>query len=228
MNTHLKVNHPLIQTPNSCPRSGQTSGQTSGWKAQFACPTGRFGSLVGRLMSVKNAKMNRFAVETLDVQPGDQVLEIGFGPGSTIGMLAERTTHGFVAGIDLSDVMVRQAAKRNLDHIVAGRVEVCQGSVANLPYEYSRFTKVLAVNNYQFWPNQELNLVEIQRVMCEGGLLVLCLRKKEPGKPFQFALGFTDDEIEEAIGLLRWVGFRNVHIAQRKAGRETTCILANR
>lgn len=224
MNTHLKVNHPLIQTPRSC----QPPGQTSRWKAQFACPSGRVGSLVGRLMSVKNAKMNRFAVETLDVRSDDQVLEIGFGPGSTIGMLAERTTHGFVAGVDLSDVMVRQAAKRNLDQIVAGRVEVCQGSVANLPYEYGRFTKVLAVNNYQFWPNQELNLVEIQRVICEGGQLVLCLRMKEPGKPFQLAPGFTDDEIEEIVGLVRWVGFRNVHIKGMQPSRESTCVLATR
>ena len=133
MNTHLKVNYPLIQTPRSCP----VSGPMSGWNAQFACPSGRFGSLAGRLMSVRNAKMNRFAVETLDVQPNDQVLEIGFGPGSAIGMLAERTMHGFVAGVDLSNVMVRQAARRNLDHIVSGRVEVGQGSVANLHYSFS-------------------------------------------------------------------------------------------
>src|SRR5262249_2947846 len=215
-----KVNHPLIQNPRSC--------RASGWKSQFACPTGRFGLLVGYVMALKNAGMNRFAVETLDVKPEDQVLEIGFGPGRTIQMLAERVTRGYVAGIDLSEVMVRQAAKRNLDHIVTGRVELCRGSVANLPYEYGRFTKVLAVNNYQFWPNQELNLVEIQRVMFEGGLLVLCLRMKDPDKLFQIAPGFTDDEIEETVGLMRWIGFRNVQIRRQKRVREATCILATR
>src|SRR5215470_14795935 len=105
-------------------------------------------------------------------------------------MMAECTTHGYVAGIDLSDVMVRQAARRNLDFIVKGRVELCQGSVANLPYEYGRFTKVLAVNNYQFWPNAELNLVEIQRVLREGGLLVICLRMHSANR-FAIAPGFT-------------------------------------
>src|SRR5262245_804219 len=220
MNTEIKINHPLIQTPNPCPASG--------WKSQFACPTGRFGSLVGHLMAFKNDKMNRFAVEMLDLKPDDQALEIGFGPGRTIQMMAERTIHGYVAGIDLSNVMVRQAARRNLDYIVTGRVELCRGSVANLPYEYGRFTKVLAVNNYQFWPNQELNLVEIQRVMFEGGLLVLCLRMKDPDKLFQIAPGFTDDEIEETVGLMRWIGFRNVQIRRQKRVREATCILATR
>ena len=220
MNTEIKFNHPLIQTPHPC--------KASGWKSRFACPTGRFGSLIGHIMAFKNAKMNRFAVEMLDLEPNDQILEIGFGPGRSIQKMAEHTTHGYIAGIDLSDVMVRQAAKRNLDYIVKGRVELCQGSVANLPYEYARFTKVLAVNNYQFWPNQELNLVEIQRVMCEGGLLVLCMRMKESNKPFQLAPGFSDEEIEETVGLMRWVGFHNVHIQRRKVGREATCILATR
>ncbi len=222
MDTRINVNQPLIQSPHS------TNCKAKGWRAQFACPTGKAGWLVGHLMAIKNAKMNRFAVETLDVQPNDQALEIGFGHGKTMQMIAERAQMGFVAGVDISDVMARQAAKRNLDQIVAGRVEVCQGTVANLPYEYGRFNKVLAVNNYQFWPNPELNLVEVQRVMREGGLLVLCLRMKEPGRAFQLAPGFTEDEIEEIVGLVRWVGFRNVHVAQRRTGRLATCVLANR
>jgi len=221
MNTRINVNQPFIQPAPS------TNCKAGGWKAQFACPTGKLGWLVGHLMAAKNAEMNAFAVEAMDVRPNDQVLEIGFGHGKTIGMIAERAQMGFVAGVDISDVMVRQAAKRNLDRIVAGRVEVCQGSVANLPYEYGRFTKVLAVNNYQFWPNAELNLVEIQRVMCEGGVLVLCLRMHSPSR-LAFAPGFTEDEVADIAGLVRWVGFRDLKIVKRKVGREASCIVARR
>src|SRR5262244_3967128 len=168
MSTQININQPLLQPSHS------TGCKASGLGSQFACPTGTMGRLVGRLMAFKNARMNEFAVETLDVRPDDQALEIGFGHGRAIRMITERAKVGFVAGIDLSDVMVRQAAKHNFDHIIAGRVEVCQGSVTNLPYEYGRFTKALAVNNYQFWPNPEHNLVEIRRVLREGGLLVIC------------------------------------------------------
>ncbi len=222
MNAQINVNQPLIQSPHS------TNCKAKGWRSQFACPTGKTGWLVGHLMAIKNAKMNAFAVEMLDVQSDDQALEIGFGHGKTIGMIAERAKTGFVAGVDISDVMVRQAAKRNLDQIVAGRVEVCQGTVANLPYEYGRFTKVLAVNNYQFWPNPEHNLAEIQRALREGGLLVLCLRMKEPNKAFQLAPGFAEAELEEIAGLVRWVGFRDVQTVKRRAGREATCVIARR
>ena len=221
MSTQINVNQPLIQPSHS------TRCKASGWKSQFACPTGTMGRLIGRLMAVKNAQMNGFAVETLDVQPDDHALEIGFGHGRAIRMMADRARIGHVAGVDLSEVMVRQAAKYNLDHIVAGRVEVCQGSVANLPYEYGRFTKVLAVNNYQFWPNAELNLVEIRRVMREDGLLVLCMRMHSTSR-FALAPGFTEDEIADTAGLVRWVGFRDLRIVRRKVGREATCVVARR
>jgi ubiquinone/menaquinone biosynthesis C-methylase UbiE len=221
MNARININQPLIRPSSS------TGCKASGLASQFACPTGIMGRLAGRLMAIKNAGMNEFAVEMLDVQPYDQTLEIGFGHGRTIRMIAERAKAGFVAGVDLSDVMVRQAAKYNLDLIVAGRAEVCQGSVANLPYEYGRFSKALAVNNYQFWPNAELNLGEMRRVMREGGLLVLCLRMHSTSR-FALAPGFTDDEVAEVAGLVRWVGFHDIRIVKRKVGREASCVIARR
>ena len=221
MNTQINLNQPRIQPSSS------TGCKASSLTSQFACPTGLLGVGVGRLMAVKNAKMNEFAVEMLDVQPDEQALEIGFGHGRTIRIIAERAKAGFVAGVDLSDVMVRQAAKYNLDLIVAGRAEVCQGSVADLPYEYGRFTKVLAVNNYQFWPNAELNLGETRRVMREGGLLVICLRMHST-KRFALAPGFTEDEVADVAKLVRWVGFRDIRIVKRKVGREASCVIAKR
>jgi ubiquinone/menaquinone biosynthesis C-methylase UbiE len=221
MNTQINVNQPLIQPSSS------TRCKASSLTSQFACPTGLLGGMVGRLMSVKNAKMNEFAVEMLDVQPDDQALEIGFGHGRTIRIIAEQAKAGFVAGVDLSDVMVRQAAKYNLDLIVAGRAEVCQGSVADLPYEWGRFTKVLAVNNYQFWPNAELNLGEMRRVMREGGLLVICLRMHST-KRLALAPGFTEDEVADVANLVRWVGFRDIRIVKRKVGRDASCVIARR
>ena len=221
MNTQINLNQPRIQPSSS------TGCKASSLTSQFACPTGLLGGGVGRLMAVKNAKMNEFAVEMLDIQPDDQALEIGFGHGRTIRMIAERAKAGFVAGVDLSDVMVRQATRYNLDLIVAGRAELCQGSVADLPYECGRFTKVLAVNNYQFWPDAELNLEEMRRVMHEGGLVLICLRMHST-KRLALAPGFTEDEVTDVARLVRWVGFRDIRIVKRKVGREASCVIARR
>jgi ubiquinone/menaquinone biosynthesis C-methylase UbiE len=222
MHSRINLTQPFLESPRPSPC------QSHGWKSRFACPRGRLGSFVGHLMAFKNAGLNRFGVETLNVQPEDQILEIGFGHGQAIQMIAKQTHHGLVAGVDISSTMVRQAARRNRKMILAGRVEVCQGNVANIPYEYARFDKVLAVNNYQFWPNAEFNLGEIQRVLRPNGLLVLCLRMNKPKKSLRLAPGFSQEEVEEIAGLVRWVGFRDVQMIKRRAGYEAACITARR
>lgn len=225
MNSHANFSQPFVQ-PSHSPCTAE--GKFSGWKAQFACPCGKLGWLIGHLMAIKNAGMNRFAVEMLDVQPEDQVLEIGFGQGQAVRMIAERAANGFTAGIDISEVMVHQAAKRNHKFVESGHVELSQASIANIPYEFARFDKVLAVNNYQFWPNAEHNLTEIQRVLGKNGMLILCLRMKEPNKAFQLAPGFTEQEVEDLTGLMRWVGFSEVQLFKRRVGYEATCLIARK
>jgi ubiquinone/menaquinone biosynthesis C-methylase UbiE len=143
-------------------------------------------------------------------------------------MIAELAVNGFTAGIDISDVMVRQAAKRNQPLIRSGNIELGQANVANIPYEFARFNKVLAVNNYQFWPNAEHNLTEIQRVLSEDGLLVLCLGMKKPNKAFKAVPGFNKQEVEDAASLMRWVGFRDVHQVKRRVGSEAICLIARK
>lgn len=227
MNSRANFSQPFFQPSHSTPC------RFTGWKAQFACPSGKVGWLAGRLMAIKNAGMNRFAVEMLSLEPESQVLEIGFGHGLGIQMAAEQMTtaytmKGFIAGIDISGVMVHQAAKRNQHLIKSGLVELSQASVANIPYEFARFDRVLAVNNYQFWPNAEHNLTEIQRVLSKDGVLVLCLRLQQSNQLFRMAPGFEEQEVEEAAGLLRWVGFREIRLVKRRVGYETACLIAKK
>ena len=213
MSSQFHLTQPLIESPRSC--------------FLFPC------WLAGPMAAIKNEQMNRFAVETLGVQPEDQVLEIGFGHGHAIRLVAESAHKGLVAGIDPSNAMVKHAAKQNRELIKAGRVELWQGSVSNIPYEYARFNKILAVDNYQHWPHAEFNLGEIQRVLRPGGLLALCLRMQ---RPLALASGLTRDEVEEAAGLVRWVGFRDVqiiysdrHNGQRGIQKDgAACIIARR
>ncbi len=202
MNSQFHLTQPLIESPRSC--------------SLLPC------WLASPMAAIKNEQMNRVAVDQLGVQPEDEVLEIGFGHGHAIRLIAERAHQGVVAGIEASDAMVRHAAKQNRELIKAGRVELWQGSVSSIPYEYARFNKVLAVDNYQHWPQAEFNLGEVQRVLRPGGLLNLCLRTQ---RPLTFGSGFKREEVEEAAGLVRWVGFQDVKIVQRDGA---ACIIARR
>lgn len=218
MHTLLPFNRPLT--------SPIGHGCGNGWKGHFACPDGWVGAAVGYLMAYKNEALNRFAIEQLCLASEDTVLEIGFGHGKAIELMAVQISRGLVAGIDHSMTMVTQAAKRNEAAIKAGRVELQQGNVSNIPYEYARFSKVVAINNYQFWPNPELDLTEIQRVMQPGGKLVLGLRLHSDHL-LAMIPGFKDEEVQEIAGLVRWVGFQNVRVERPKQDA-IACVIAER
>lgn len=166
----------------------------------FGRPTGALGRLGGIIMARMNEGIARRTIELLDVQPTDHVLEIGFGPGVGIQLLARAASSGRVAGIDPSEEMLAQAKARNMNAMATGRVELQRGSVESLPFEDSTFDKVLAINSMQVWPDAVTGLCEIGRILKPGGKVVL---------------GFTRWSGQAQDGLtetLVTAGFSDVHV----------------
>jgi ubiquinone/menaquinone biosynthesis C-methylase UbiE len=184
---------------------------------QFADPEGWAGRFVGVILALKNRERNAWTISMLDIQPNDQVLEIGFGPGQAIQEVAKLTPNGFVAGIDLSDVMVAQASKRNAASIRSGRVLLQQGAEAPLPFEDDRFNKVFAVNSMQFWSNLMDGLQEVRRVLKPGGRVVITI---------QPMWAKTEEEVqsvaEKLVLQLKQVGFKQVRLETRQIKPITT------
>ncbi len=87
-------------------------------------PHGILGAIFGWSMDVFNRPAHKRALERLAVQPSDRILEIGFGTGQLIGMLAKAASSGFVSGVDPSALMLSTAWKRNERWIDAGRVDL--------------------------------------------------------------------------------------------------------
>src|SRR5260370_37190090 len=113
--------------------------EISGFRAHFRNPKGFLGRIAGLLMVMTNRRINRFVVEMLDVQARDRVLEIGFGPGACIAMLAERAANGLVAGVDPSPTMLAQAGGRNRTPIASGPVELKGARCSASPDPRKRF-----------------------------------------------------------------------------------------
>lgn len=139
----------------------------------FRRPTGRPGSLLGRIMAVQHRTLTLWTIDQMGVRTADHILDVGCGGGMAIGLLARRTTEGLVAGLDYSPEMVRQATARNRDAVGRGRVEVREGDAMALPYDDETFDQVCAIETFYFWPDPLQGLREARRVLRPGGQLVV-------------------------------------------------------
>ncbi len=152
---------------------------------QFHHPRGTAGSVAGWVMAHRpsNRRRNSWAVSLLDVQPADRVLEIGFGPGLAIAELSRRVgEQGRVYGIDHSEVMLRQATRRNAAAIAAGRVGLARASVDQIPPSLGGpFDAILTVNSLGFWPAPTERLAELRRRLRPGGHIAIASQPRCPG-----------------------------------------------
>jgi ubiquinone/menaquinone biosynthesis C-methylase UbiE len=176
---------------------------------QSGCPTGFLGGLIARIMAKETAAANEALLSLVELQPTDQVLEIGFGHGRTMDRAAAAVPQGFIAGADLSDDMVRMAAKRLRQAIEAGRAEVQRADSARLPYENGRFDKAYALHTLYFWKHPEQHLREVCRVLKRGGRFVLGFT---PGDDPQARANFPVSvyqfyESDQVCGFLEDAGF---------------------
>jgi SAM-dependent methyltransferase len=185
---------------------------------QSACPSGLLGRLIGQVMARETAAANAAALELLELEPVDHVLEVGFGHGATIARAAAAVSRGFAAGVDPSGEMCRMAARRNRAAVAAGRVELRQASADALPYAEGAFDKVLSVHTLYFWRELSDPLSEMRRILKTPGRLVLGWRD-DPGTVGSFPASVYRFHDEEHVGeVLRDVGFHSVEITSRRQG----------
>jgi arsenite methyltransferase len=178
---------------------------------QLSRPAGLGGTVIQFLMNRGNDRLNRFAVNQLLIEPGDRVLEIGFGGGVALPSLLSRAR--FVCGIDRSDDVVGSARRRFSSNVEAGTADFRIGSVEALPLAEGGFEKALTVNTVYFWTSLEAGMQEICRVLSPGGRVVIGfvpkVRMDRMNMPSDI---FTPRTPEDIAGALRRARFTNVEI----------------
>ena len=150
----------------------------------------------------------KWAVDLMDVQPGDQVLEIGCGPGAGAEAICARLETGKLFAIDRSESGVDRTKRRNQKYVDAGRLVVRQIDLATLRVPVKRLNKVFAFNVNLFWVrdcSEEVALLH-ERVL-PGGSVNLFYDASRPEQ--------VPDMLSKASAQLRDAGFR-VYIVDSK------------
>ncbi len=122
-----------------------------------------------------------WAVDVMDVQPDDNILEIGCGPGYGAELICERLETGKLFAIDRSESGVDRTKRRCARFLEAGRLTVRQIDLATLRVPVKRLTKVFAFNVNLFWVRDCADEVALlhERVL-PGGAVFLFYEAKQP------------------------------------------------
>ncbi len=140
---------------------------------QLSNPHGVAGRLAGAAMRLVNREPNALALEALDVQATDDVLELGFGPGEGVRALARLSPGGTIYGVDQSAVMLAQATARNRAAMLGGRVRLALARFDETGLPDRSVDRILAVNVAYFWSDGRRVLAELDRVLRPGGRISL-------------------------------------------------------
>ena len=93
----------------------------------------------------------KWAVDMIDVQPNDNILEIGCGPGYAAELICQRLQTGKLFAIDRSESGVDRTKRRCAKYVESGRLTVRQIDLATLRVPVKRLNKVFAFNVNLFW-----------------------------------------------------------------------------
>jgi ubiquinone/menaquinone biosynthesis C-methylase UbiE len=175
---------------------------------QFKKPTGLFGIFSSNIMTKANAIKYERMIENLDVRPNDKLLEIGYGPGIGINIIAQRCSSCTIHGIDFSRLMYNRANKCNKPYI-GDKVQLQLGDFLKMPIDSNSYDKIFCLNVIYFWENLMEPFKKIISILKPGGAFHIYMATKE-------MLGRAPDEIfnkysiEQVIESLNSAGFVDV------------------
>ena len=141
-------------------------------ESQFSRPSSLMGRLLLRSMNIGHGRLHQWGLKAAGIQLTDRVLDVGCGGGKAISRILEETRRE-VAGVDHSPEAVKTARSVNRAAVSSGRLRIVESSVESLPFRDGFFDVVTAFETTYFWPELQVGLTEIHRVLNRGGRLVI-------------------------------------------------------
>lgn len=178
---------------------------------QLQYPKGFLGKVLFAWMTPKTIAHARWTADLLDIQPEDQIVEIGFGNGANIKMLLQRADRGSVTGAEISETAIEMASKKNAKAISEGRVTLHLAQGNALPSENNVFDKACSVATAYVIEDPGAVFKEMFRVLKPKGRAAVTFPVRENFMRFKPVAteGFYLHELADLEAAFRNAGFVN-------------------
>lgn len=130
---------------------------------------------------VRPSEERRFLVETLDVHPGDRILEVAIGTGRNTPFITRRVgPEGELVGIDLSRAMLRRC-QANVAK-VGTQSMLIEATTSHLPLRSDQFDAVLHFGGMNSFSDRSGAIQEMMRVAKPDSVLVISDKSLPPSR----------------------------------------------
>ena len=182
--------------------------------------------LVGALAMLVGRRADAdLVVERTGVGPGDHVVDVGSGPGSSARRAAK--AGATVTGVEPAEVM-RDVARRLSRRVGPGSIEYVEGTAEALPLADGAATVLWSIATVHHWQDVEAGVSEAHRVLAPGGRLLVAERRIEEGATGLASHGWTDAQAASFAAHLTRAGFTDIATDLVHAGRPMVVITAVR
>lgn len=169
----------------------------------FSRPKGWLGSIAGLIMANENKALNQWAIRRLDLTDGENILEIGYGPGYSIKHMLKHYQDLHIDGLDASSTMQEQAQSRVSKRAKDKQVRLYVGKIEKTRLPGEQYDKVLSVNNFTIWDDPKTGLLNLYHTLKPGGTLVIVMQPREKGADAKR----TKEMGENILNDLQFAGF---------------------
>lgn len=193
----------------------------SAFTKNFSRPKGFLGIVAGKIMALENTAINKWTIGKLRIRPGNRILEIGFGPGYSIGFMLKHYRRVIIDGVDVSETMKEQAEKQFSTYVKNGRVKLMKADAETVELPANTYDKLLSVNNYTIWNDPRAGLENLTKSLKPGGMAAITMQPREEDasaeKTKMFGRQIRDDMLA--------CGYEDVRVSFKKVRPElTVCV----
>lgn len=155
------------------------------------------------LLSFRRHKAwRRFAMQRMNVQPGDDAIDVCCGTADWAISLAQASGDGRIIGLDFSDQMLAHGKDKVKSAGLKDRVTLVKGNAMQLPYPDNSFDHATIGFGLRNVPDINQVITEMSRVVRPGGQVVSLELSKPTWPPFRTVYYFYFQKILPLLGKL--------------------------